>query len=213
MRNSLCEKLIWIVLSPTIFKHMGKSWKNLDLKYLKKLSKNNYKAMIRRTPDIGNVTKNSLRMVLACGMLWFSIYDAMEGKMSHDEFGDMVIATTESKLLQKNFKDKKPFTLKAQKKEIEKHKIANAVSNSEFNWNTEFVLGRDENEYTAIYHQCGLCALGRQEHHEDLIPYFCKLDYKFIEFMGGVLKRSGTIATGANYCDFYICKKGSKWDK
>lgn len=192
---------------------MGKSWKNLDLKYLKKLSKNNYKAMIRRTPDIGNVMKNSLRMVLACGMLWFSIYDAMEGKMSHDEFGDMVIATTESKLLQKNFKDKKSFTLKAQKKEIEKHKIANAVSNSEFNWNTEFILGRDENEYTTIYHQCGLCALGRQEHHEDLIPYFCKLDYKFIEFMGGVLKRSGTIATGANYCDFYICKKGSKWDK
>ena len=213
MKNSLCEKLIWLVLSPTIFKFMQQRWKDIDLKHLKKSSKDNYKAMIRRTPDIGSVMKNSLRMVLASGMLWFSIYDVMEGKMSDDDFGDMVIATTESKLLQKSFKDKKPFDIKTQKREMEKHKIASSASNSEFNWNTELILGRDKDEYTEIYHQCGLCALGRQEHHEKLVPYLCKLDYQFIDFMGGVLKRSGTIATGADCCDFYICKKGSKWDK
>ncbi|MCD7857128.1 MAG: hypothetical protein LUG55_04900 [Clostridiales bacterium] len=31
--------------------------------------------------------------------------------------------------------------------------------------------------------------------------------------MGGVLHRTGTIATGAEMCDFYVCKKGSEWDK
>lgn len=31
--------------------------------------------------------------------------------------------------------------------------------------------------------------------------------------MGGVLYRTGTLAEGAEKCDFYVCKKDSKWDK
>lgn len=40
----------------------------------------------------------------------------------------------------------------------------------------------------------------------------CEMDYISVELMGGVLHRTGTLATGASCCDFYICKKGSKWD-
>ncbi|MGP1543321.1 MAG: hypothetical protein ACTTIJ_06520 [Dialister pneumosintes] len=47
------------------------------------------------------------------------------------------------------------------KKENRKNKITNVASDSEFNWNTELILGREENEYTVIYHRCGLCALGK----------------------------------------------------
>lgn len=39
-----------------------------------------------------------------------------------------------------------------------------------------------------------------------------KMDYETIAMMGGVLKRTGTLASGADCCDFYICKKGSKCD-
>lgn len=70
-----------------------------------------------------------------------------------------------------------------------------------------------KNPFDSDYHQCGLCALGKQEHCEDLIPYMCEMDYISVELMGGVLHRTGTIATGAECCDFYVCKKGSKWDK
>lgn len=169
--------------------------------------------MIKRTPDIGSFRKNPLRIPLAGGMLWLSVYDAMEGKMNQEQFGKMVSATIEAPMLKKNFQKQKAFDIKKQKKKIEKNKIANAASDSEFNWNTELILGRDEDEYTVIYHRCGLCALGKQEHHEELIPYMCKMDYETITMMGGVLKRKGTIATGADCCDFYVCKKGSKWDK
>lgn len=213
MRNSLCEKIIWNALSPAIFKFIEQHWKDIDIKRIKKLSKDNYNDMIKRTPDIGGFIKNPLRVPLAGGMLWLSVYDAMEGKMSREEFGGMVSATIEAPMIKKNFQKQNPFDIKAQKKKIEKNKIANSASNSEFNWNTELVLGRDENEYTVIYHQCGLCALGRQEHHEELIPYMCKMDYETIDRMGGILKRNGTIASGAECCDFYVCKKGSKWDK
>jgi len=213
MKNSLCEKIMWYFLSPTIFKFIKQYWKDIDIKNVKRISKKNYKDMIKRTPDIGSLRKNPLRVCLTSGILWLSIYEAMEGKMDQEQFGEMVSATMEAPILKKNFQKQKAFDIKTQKKKIEKNKIANAVSDSEFNWNTELILGRDENEYTVIYHRCGLCALGKQEHHEELIPYMCKMDYETIAMMGGVLKRKGTIATGADCCDFYICKKGSKWDK
>lgn len=213
MKNSLCEKIMWYVLSPTIFQFIKQYWKDIDIKNVKRISKRNYKDMIKRTPEIGSLRKNPLRVCLTSGILWLSIYEAMEGKMDQEQFGEMVSATMEAPILKKNFQKQKAFDIKTQKKKIEKNKIANAASDSEFNWNTELILGRDENEYTTIYHRCGLCALGKQEHHEELIPYMCKMDYETITMMGGVLKRKGTIATGADCCDFYICKKGSKWDK
>ncbi|EFI41536.1 L-2-amino-thiazoline-4-carboxylic acid hydrolase [Peptoniphilus sp. oral taxon 386] len=213
MKNSLCEKIIWYALSPTIFQFIKQYWKDIDIKNVKRISKNNYKDIIKRTPDIGSLRKNPLRVCLTSGILWLSIYEAMEGKMNQEQFEEMVSATIEAPMLKKNFQKQKAFDIKTQKKKTEKNKIANAASDSEFNWNTELILGRDENEYTIIYHRCGLCALGKQEHHEELIPYMCKMDYETITMMGGVLKRKGTIATGADCCDFYICKKGSKWDK
>lgn len=213
MKISLCEKIMWYALSPTIFKFIEQYWEYIDIQSIKRLSKGNYKAMISRTPDIGSFRKNPLRIPLAGGMLWLSVYDAMEGKMNEEQFGEMVSATIEAPMLKKNFQKQKPFDIKTQKKKIEKNKVANSASDSEFNWNTELILGRDEDEYTVIYHRCGLCALGKQEHHEELIPYMCKMDYETIAMTGGVLKRQGTLASGADCCDFYVCKKGSQWDK
>lgn len=78
MRNSLCEKIIWAVLSPTIFQFIKQYWKDIDIKNVKRISKNNYKDMIKRTPDIGSLRKNPLRVCLTSGILWLSIYGAME---------------------------------------------------------------------------------------------------------------------------------------
>lgn len=40
----------------------------------------------------------------------------------------------------------------------------------------------------------------------------CVLDTLSVEWMGGVLYRTKTLAGGGDCCDFYMCKKGSKWD-
>ena len=76
--------------------------------------------MIKRTPDIGSFRKNPLRIPLAGGMLWLSIYDAVEGKMNQEQFGKMVSATIEAPMLKKNFQKQKAFDIKKQKKKIEK---------------------------------------------------------------------------------------------
>lgn len=213
MKRSFCETVVWYALSPVIFDFIQRRWPETDRKTLRKNAKRNYQAMIGRTPDIGSLRKNRLRVCLAGGMLWLSIYDAMDGKMRGEDFGQMVGVTVQAPILRKSFEKRKEFDLRAQQKKIRKAEIANAASSDAFNWKTEILLGRDEEEYTVLYHQCGLCALGRQEKHEDLIPYMCEMDFSSVDLMGGVLKRTGTLATGADCCDFYICKKGSKWDR
>ena len=73
--------------------------------------------------------------------------------------------------------------------------------------NAEVIFGRDAEEYTILYHQCGLCALGRQEGLPHLVPYLCALDTMSVDWMGGRLYRTKTLAAGGDCCDFYICKR------
>lgn len=212
MKNTICEKLMWRAMIPTIFQYIAAEFKDIDIKEKKEKTHRLYKSMVERTPDIGSFTKNPLRVSLSGGIVWLSVYEAMDGKMSREQFGEMVKITMQAPLIKKAFGGKNPFDVSYQKKKAEKDKISNAISDSEFNWITETIPGRDGDEYRTNYYQCGLCALGKQEHHEELIPYMCEMDYISVELMGGVLHRTGTIATGAECCDFYVCRKGSRWD-
>ena len=170
--------------------------------------------MVSRTPEIGSMTKNPLRVCMTGGMLWLSVYKAVEGRMSEEHFEGMVNASMKAPLVQKSYRNKAKiaFTLKAQKKRMAFAARTDAADNP-YQWDAEVILGRDADEYTILYHQCGLCALGRQEGLSHLVPYMCALDTMSINWMGGRLYRTKTLATGGDCCDFYICKKDSRWDK
>ena len=215
MKKTLCERILWVGITPTIWNYFKKEFSDLDLKNAKIIAKNNYSEILARTPDIGGLSKNPLRVSLTVGILWIAVYNAMKElnyNISKEKFGEMVIETGNAPIIKKSCEKKNPFSDNFQKKKIKKDKISNEMSDSEFNWNTETVQGRDQDEYRVNYHKCGLCALVRQENCVELLPYMCKLDYILIEQMGAVLIRTKTLANGDNMCDFYICKKGSKWE-
>lgn len=119
----------------------------------------------------------------------------------------MVKATINSPLIEKAFIAKKPFTKKAQIQKEKNVERDNKASNNEFNWKTEFIKGRDENEYTIIYKKCGICALARKLNHPELIKYMCVLDIMSVDMMGGVLYRTKTLAEGKDCCDFIYVKR------
>jgi len=212
MNYTICETLMWQALTPMMFRWLKQREPGWDLSALKRNAKRIYKQMANRTPEIGSLSKNSLRICLSCGMVWLSVYEAADGKMNEDCFAGMVRASMEAPLVKKSFQKKELFTREAQKKRADNAKKGNAASASSFNWNTDVILGRDADECTILYHQCGLCALGRQEGLMHLVPHMCVLDILSVEWMGGVLYRTKTLATGGDCCDFYICRKGSKWD-
>jgi hypothetical protein len=126
----------------------------------------------------------------------------------------MVPETMKAPIPQMSFKMKKKsaFTLESQKNRKNNADKSNQIE-SNCNWNTEVILGRDCDEYTIIYHKCGLCGLGKQEGLFHLVKYMCVLDFMSVELMGGILFRTQTLANNGTCCDFYITKKGSIWEE
>lgn len=213
MKYTYCEKIIWLAMNRTILNFFSKKHSNWNIKLLKKKAKQRYKQIMLELPNIGSLTQNSLRICLSGSALWLAFYESCEEKIENEEFGEMVKATMQSPLIVKAFSSKKPFNKKAQIKKAKSVTRDNNASNSEFNWKTEFIKGRDENEYTIIYKKCGICALAKKLNHQELVKYMCVLDVMSVDMIGGVLHRTKTLAEGKDCCDFYICKKGSKWDQ
>lgn len=215
MRRSVCETMIWLAMTPAALRYLREAEPSWDIPSLKQKTGETYRQMIARTPGIGSMAENSLRICLAAGMLWLSIYEAAAGKMSEERFKGMVEASMNAPLVKASFtgKAKNAFTLKAQKKRAANAVRANAGPGGPFNWKTEVILGRDPDEYTILYRQCGLCALGQQERLFHLVPYMCAVDTLSVDWMGGRLYRTQTLASGGEQCDFYICRQGSQWDK
>ena len=212
MKYTFCERLMWFALAGPSFKYLESYGKSVN----KKKAKEIFGQMVARTPDIGSLMENPLRICLSGGMVWLSIYEAAEGKLEEAVFGEMVTTSMASPLIIASFKAKAKtaFTIEKQQNRADIAAKANALSkDNPFQWNTQVILGRDAEEYTINYHQCGLCALGKQEGLFHLVPCMCVLDIMSIDWMGGVLHRTSTLAMGGDRCDFYICKKGSKWDK
>jgi len=202
-------------MAPAAFRYLSEKEPDWDIPALKQRSKQVYRQMVARTPDIGSLKENSLRVCLITGVLWLSVYEAAQGKMSEEHFGGMVDASMNAALVKASFtsKGKRAFTRKAQEKRAADAARANIGPGGAFNWKAEVILGRDTDEYTILYRQCGLCALEKQEGLPNLVPYMCAVDTLSFDWMGGRLHRTQTLASGGELCDFYICCKGSKWDK
>lgn len=211
MKYTFCEKLMWSALAGPSFKYLEKAGVTVS----KKKARAIFRQMAARTPDIGSLMENPLRICLSGGMVWLSICEAADGNLEEATFGEMVTTSMASPLVIASFKakSKTAFTIEKQQNRADVAARTNPLcKDNPFHWNAEVILGRDADEYTLNYHQCGLCALGKQEGLFHLVPYMCVLDIMSIDWMGGVLHRTKTLATGGDCCDFHICRKGSKWD-
>lgn len=213
MKNTICEKFMWLAMKGTILKFISAELASSDAKTIERKFKQQYKRMLAEVDDIGPLTKNPLRICLTGGVIWMAAYEACEGKMDEDMFSHMVTYTMYSPLFQKAFGAKDPFVTEKQKKKRITFRDANNISDSEYNWYTDYMPGRDETEYFCTYRKCGLCTLGKKYGHPELIPYMCQMDYISIDMMGAALYRTQTLATGGDFCDFHVVKKGSKWNE
>ena len=213
MKNTICEKLMWTAMNGTIMKFLAMELPACDMQSLKTKFRNQYRKIRSGVEDIGPITKNPLRICLTGGVIWLAAYEACEGKMDEEMFSRMITDTMKSPLFQKAFGAKGPFVSEKQRKKVVAFQTANGISDSEYNWYTDYTPGRDETEYFCTYRKCGLCTLGRKYGHPELIPYMCQMDYISIDMMGAILYRTQTLATGGDCCDFHVVKKGSKWEE
>ena len=127
MKYTCCERLMWHIIAPASLRYLSK--RGWDAPSLKKKAKMIYRQIVKRTPNIGGLTGNSLHICLVAGMIWLSIYEAAEGKMGEECFGNLVVAGMESPMVKASFtgKAKTAFTRTAQQKRAAKAVRDNAA--------------------------------------------------------------------------------------
>ena len=77
------------------------------------------------------------------------------------------------------------------------------------NWKFEFI---DENKskFGMNIHECALHKFYKKHGGEELLPYICMSDYAIYYLIKNVeMKRTQTIAGGADFCDFRLQKGGA----
>lgn len=77
----------------------------------------------------------------------------------------------------------------------------------ENDWVLDILPGNGEYDLGYDYHECGVCKLYRDEGCTELAHYMCLMDFVLADIMGMKLVRTGTIADGADICDFRYSRK------
>ncbi|MFW9970070.1 MAG: L-2-amino-thiazoline-4-carboxylic acid hydrolase [Candidatus Odinarchaeota archaeon] len=75
------------------------------------------------------------------------------------------------------------------------------------NWVGEFIEGDNENfDWGFNFNECGCLKLLQKEDAEEIAPYICLCDYARMRALGVGFKRTRTIISGAEICDFRFIK-------
>ena len=82
MTYTYCEAAMWHIMMPAAFRYLSETEPDWDIPALKRRSKQDYRQMVSRTPEIGSMMKNPLRVCMTGGMLWLSAFEAAGGAFS-----------------------------------------------------------------------------------------------------------------------------------
>lgn len=175
---------------------------DMDMKKYRKRVKQEYKAMLLRTPDIGG---SSLEMNLYIAAFVFSLHKAEPDRITPEVVNEMVTAVFDSPFMIKAHKNKKCtlFTDSTQDKKVAES-IASQTSKYELDWKFRYEKGVDE--FYNTYTECGICKLGRRENCFEFVPCLCNMDERNYWNEGGKLHRTKTLAQGDECCDFHVTK-------
>lgn len=79
----------------------------------------------------------------------------------------------------------------------------------EEDWVFDYIDGRGQDfEFGIDYRECGICKFYEKYGFEKYAHYLCLIDYPMLSVFGISLKRTKTIANGAELCDFRFCGDG-----
>ncbi len=177
--------------------------RELDLKSFWKRLKQEFKAMVKRTPGVGSMKENPLSIVMYMACFGLSYYKAGEGKISEDDFAGMIEAVCASPTMKKFYEGRYVFD----DKNIAKYEKIHENSKKRkyaLDWVGEFRYDPKVPEFYLTYRECGICKLAKKEGLGFLVKYMCVMDYPSIEYMKGKLLRSKTLGNGDDCCDFHV---------
>lgn len=164
-----------------------------------------FNLMMRNPPDIdwnGPMVMNTLVAAFVA-----SVYNAGREKITPDQMRGIMTKGLESQGLFKHFLSMNDYFCKDW--QDQRNASAKLSQKREFSddFVAEFVYGETTDEYGVVYHECGIYKLLKREGCTELAPFMCGFDYVMVKYMNATLKRTKTLATGGDCCDFWYTKK------
>lgn len=206
MKYDIYAKVMWTLLRRNFTKELACFLNKADSKAIMVKGKQEYRKIIVRTDGIGGMKRNPMTMNLINGSMLIAVYKASKGRVTVDQMGQIYMNALSGNAVVRKFSKKDCFNADWQKK---RNEVALKSQKREFSndWVSEFLPGKNVNEYGINFYECGICKLCKQENCFELASQMCKFDYVMAEAMGAELTRTKTIAGGNQLCDFFYRKK------
>ena len=206
MKLGLMGRLFPVLLGKVVYDYTVNVVKDIDIQKFKQRHLKEYKAMVARTPGIGSMKENMFAAVMYMACYGYSYYKADPKHITVEVFDGMIDALCKSNMMKRFYKDKNCFD----PKEIERYVRGSKRSKKReypMDWVFDFSYDLSVPEYYVTHYECGVCKIGQQENLEFLTSHMCVMDYPTIEYKGGKLLRTKTLANGDDCCDFHVIRK------
>lgn len=164
---------------------------------------NEYDKIAARAKDIG---KSRLISGYTMG-IYFIAMNRSTGKSPEENFEIFRDALCASKLFRKAVGNAESYLDESKMQGRLKWSEKSHKRIYENDWVLDILPGNGEYDLGYDYHECGVCKLYRDEGCPELAHYMCLMDFVLADIMGMKLVRTGTIADGADICDFRYSRK------
>jgi hypothetical protein len=197
-----------IILRGVVKEQLSKYYSRDNIKDLNEKIHNEYRAIIKRSPDMGG-RKNIFMGSYLMGAYLIALYKNTKEKLRLADLDEIIsdglknfrfIKKRMSKidLLSVSYKNKIKQAGEWCKRNKEKYPT---------NWQVE-VRDKENPDLTHIvFSKCGLCFMCKSEGVPEFISSLCVTDYITMSFAKCKLDRPTTLGKGSNCCDFYITRE------
>jgi hypothetical protein len=197
------------ILSNVVKEQLCKYYSEYTIDYLLKKIRNEYKAIVRRSPDIGG-SKNVFMGSYLMGAYLIALYKNTRDQLNLADL-DLIISEglkdfefmkkrmRKVDLLSVGYKNKMIQAGKWCKQNEEKYPV---------NWQVEVKQQENPDLTHFVFTKCGLCVLCKSEGVPEFISSLCATDYITMSFAKCKLERPTTLGKGDTCCDFYITRLG-----
>lgn len=205
MSEMTYARVLWILFNKSYQSEIVNYFDMNFAKAIMKRAKPNFFKMICEAPSIGK--NNPLFINILVTALVASIYKAGDGKISPKQMGTIMTDGMESVYMFRKFCGMKDYFSKVWQDKRNLNAQSSQKKEYPADFVSEFVYGKTVDEYGIKYYECGISKLLRREACMELAPQMCKFDYVMAKYMNAELKRTKTLATGGDFCDFWYTKK------
>lgn len=205
MKMSLMAYVYPMILRSVVKEQLFKHYSEFNLNELLKKIRNEYKAIVRRSPDIGG-SKNIFMGSYLMGAYLIALYKNTRDKLNLADLDFIISEGLQNFEFMKKRMGKIDLLSAGYKNKIVQAGEWCKKNEDKFpaNWQVEVKQQENPNLTHIVFTKCGLCVLCKNEGVPEFISSLCATDYITMSFAECKLERPATLGNGDSCCDFYI---------